>query len=420
MGTVGILCVVAGFGVCLASTVASTPKTTYLRLGLAFVLLVAGCWLSRMAPYIACFGIAFVVVSALRFLNPIASKTARVFGSLATAAALLTIALRLFQSPTDSGTEIGEGGGLGPTHAEEKTPLEILAMDWSSKDPNCHWSVSKLMLDLCEIAYAPPVEAREQIAKLGFDSESINAGSMQGYVVDAGDDSIVVLRGTESHEYDILQDLRFLESEEQQGAMHGGFVKGYKPMHSQVISLLERYETKRVWITGHSLGGGLAIVCAFQLVVKDEYPIAGVMTFGQPKVVEGEMLAFLEPRLAGKYVFFVNDMDPVPRLIDPYLHFGHMVRWTDDEIVRSRRIMLVGNNENVASEPQLEAESGYVEPMSDADLELYIERIGVPQGPRFDQNGNPMVQGVIPSGTDHKLSAYSAMLESIRRHSTAE
>ena len=163
-------------------------------------------------------------------------------------------------------------------------------------------------------------------------------------MIDAGDDSIITLRGTEKHEYDILQDLRFLEAKTEQGGMHGGFAKGYNPMHDQVVTLLERYETKRVWITGHSLGGGLAVVCAYRLLVDDKYPIAGMMTFGQPKVVRQDLAEFHMPKLHGKFVFFVNDMDPVTRLISPYVHFGHMVRWTDSEIERSKRLLSSSNS----------------------------------------------------------------------------
>jgi len=125
------------------------------------------------------------------------------------------------------------------------------------------------LADISNIAYQAPVDAKDNIRKLGFETEYINAGSMQVYIIDARDDSIITLRGTENHEYDILQDLRFLRSKSEQGSMHGGFVSGYDPMHDQVLKLLERYQTKRVWITGHSLGGGLAVVCAQRLLINE-------------------------------------------------------------------------------------------------------------------------------------------------------
>lgn len=253
---------------------------------------------------------------------------------------------------------------------------------------------------------------------MGMESESINAGSMQGYVIDAGEDSVIILRGTEPHEYDIIQDLRFLKAKSSQGSMHGGFVNGYMPMHSQVSKLLARYDTKRVWITGHSLGGGLAIVCAHQLLVDGTYPIAGVMTFGQPKVVQVDMAAFLEPRLDGKYVFFVNDMDPVTRVIDPYVHFGHMVRWTDSEIERSKGNPSLTLMQSTPAVANTEPENGYIESMSDRELEIYINKIEQANTPKYDKDGNLIVEGYIPNVYDHFLTSYQRMLDELRTHST--
>ena len=275
------------------------------------------------------------------------------------------------------------------------------------------------MLDLSDIAYDPPVTAREKIKKqLGWDSESINAGSMQGYVIDAGDDSIITLRGTEKHEYDILQDLRFLEAKTEKGGMHGGFAKGYNPMHDQVITLLDRYDTKRVWITGHSLGGGLAVVCAYRLLVDGKYPIAGMMTFGQPKVVRQDLIKFLAPKLDGKYVFFVNDMDPVTRLISPYEHFGHMVRWTDDKIERSKKLVMYSNSKDDPSGSSAYQEAGYIEGMTDAELQEFLQQCEDAQKPKYDEKGNLLVQGFIPNIYDHRLKSYRFMLEKLRTHST--
>ncbi|WP_443217426.1 lipase family protein [Rhodopirellula sp. P2] len=70
-----------------------------------------------------------------------------------------------------------------------------------------------------------------------------------------GDHAVIVLRGTESSLYDVLQDLNFIKSTNDNGSMHGGFRSGYSDsMHRQVNDLLHRFQSKQVWITGHSLG----------------------------------------------------------------------------------------------------------------------------------------------------------------------
>lgn len=322
------------------------------------------------------------------------------------------IVVGLFLSPSKDRTIIEDRTDWETPPQKELTPKELLDLEWSSRDRNAYWPVASLMLELSDIAYLPPSQAREKISELGWESESINGGAMQGYVIDAGDDSIVTFRGTEGDEYDIAQDLRFIGVKTEQGSMHGGFAKGYAALHSQVIDLLKRYQTKRVWLTGHSLGGGLAVVCAYRLLNETDYQIAGMMTFGQPKVVRSKLSSYLTPKLDGKYVFFVNDMDPVTRLISPYEHFGHMVRWTDNEIERSQMLVMSKGPE---SEP-IGQEAGYIDGMTDAEFKELLRQTEDSKKPKFDKDGNPLVQGFVPNVYDHYLDGYRGMLEKLRSH----
>lgn len=320
----------------------------------------------------------------------------------------------LFSSPSKDRIDIEDRTDWEtPTQIELK-PNELLSLEWSSRDRNAYWPVADLMLELSAVSYLPPVQARDRIRELGWESESINGGSMQGYVIDAGEDSIITFRGTERNEYDIVQDLRFIGVKTEQGSMHGGFAKGYAALHPQVIKLLDKYQTKRVWITGHSLGGGLAVVCAHRLLIETDYQIAGVMTFGQPKVVRNRLSSYLTPRLDGKYVFFVNDMDPVTRLISPYEHFGHMVRWTDNDIQRSQMlVMSMGPDSDSTGQ-----EAGYVEGMTDAEFKELLLQTEELQKPRSNKNAPNVVQGFVPNVNDHDLDAYRGMLEELRTHSS--
>ncbi|MDZ4821214.1 MAG: hypothetical protein SGJ20_19815 [Planctomycetota bacterium] len=418
MFALGITLIAFASALVWASRFVSKTSHVWLWGSLAFLPMFAGIWVSRLAPYIALVGVIALALSVLRFFADREVVCLRRFSTTAFFAALLVIIVALFFRPISGDLDIEDRTDWTPPIVNTRTPQKVLAESWSTHDQNCSWPVAKLMLDLCEIAYADPVDARARIEEMGMESESINAGSMQGYVIDAGNDSIIILRGTERDEYDIIQDLRFLKVKSEQGSMHGGFVDGYRPMHSQVSKLLARYDTKRVWITGHSLGGGLAIVCAHQLLVDGTYPIAGVMTFGQPRVVQEDMKAFLEPRLDAKYVFFVNDMDPVTRVVDPYVHFGHMVRWTDSDIERSKgkplRLLLQSTPAVANTDP----ESGYITSMNDRDFETYINKLEQANTPKYDKNGNLIVKGYIPNVYDHFLASYQQMLEALRTHST--
>lgn len=417
MFNLGILLLIIGGLLCWFAEIEFFKHRVWLRLLLTFAALFLGTYFTRHSPYIAVIGLVCVVISFTRFIDSTTSSALRRLGSLVMLASLAVVIIGLFKRPSQS-IEIEDRSDWQAPPIIELTPRDLLALNWSTSDKSCHWPVSKLMLELCDVAYQAPVDARKRLEEIGFQSETIMAGAMQGYVLDAGDDSIVILRGTEKHEYDILQDLRFLKSTSDQGSMHGGFVSGYAPMHSQIKDLLARFDTKRVWITGHSLGGGLAIVCAHQLLVDGKYPIAGIMTFGQPMVVRDDMRNYLEPKLDGKYVFFVNDMDPVTRVVEPYTHFGHMVRWTDTEIERSKRNVVVMSNQKTStstSDP-VRIESGYVESMDSAKLDEFINKLEEAKKPKYDKDGNQLMEGYFPNVFDHFLDSYSGMLEHLRTH----
>ena len=269
------------------------------------------------------------------------------------------------------------------------------------------------MLDLCVIAYKDPVEARIDLADLGEQSETINGGSMIGYVVDFGDDAVVVFRGTETDdEYDILQDLRFLRRGSDDGGMHGGFKRGYDSLHSQVNSLLKRYQPKRVWISGHSLGGGLAVCCAHRILEDKDYEIAGVMTFGQPMVVDRKMGKHLTSQLENKYVFFVNDMDIVTRFVEPYVHFGEMVHWTEHSIERSEPMLMtaMGSNQDSVGSTRF-----YLDTKTNDDLDDLIEKLERDSEPARDGD-RILTRGAVPSASDHQLTNYAKMLDALRTH----
>ena len=373
---------------------------------LAIVLGTVVAYFSRQSAYIALIGAIAFSSSLFRFGGDQTMSLIRKVGLVIGLSGGLAIIGGLFANPWQGTVEKEDRTDWQPAPATE-SPSELLAQQWSSKDENADWPVSRLMLELSKIAYKDPVEANKELAEMGFQSESIGSGSMNGYVASNGDHAVILLRGTESNASDIVQDLRFLKRTRKNGSMHGGFTIGYEGMHGQVQKLLEQYNAKKVWITGHSLGGALAVVCANNIIEDARFEIAGVMTFGQPKVVREDMRSFLEPKLDGKYVFFVNDMDPVTRVVAPYVHFGHMVRYADGEIERSSaKPTLYGGKPGAQN-----ASSEYTVDLNDQELEDLIKQLEGTTEPVFTEDGHHVVQGYIPRVSDHKLDSYSNMLD---------
>lgn len=111
-------------------------------------------------------------------------------------------------------------------------------------------------------------------------------------------------------------------------------VTAYYAVRSKLKSLLEEHKNAKFVVTGHSLGGALAILFPTVLVLHEEIEVMqrllGVYTFGQPRVGDRQLQRFMEEHLDYPYpkyfrVVYCNDV--VPRLpYDDrtfwYKHFG--------------------------------------------------------------------------------------------------
>jgi triacylglycerol lipase len=213
-------------------------------------------------------------------------------------------------------------------------PVELLAHSWDSEDSPV-WPVTELMAELCELAYQPPVEVKESYKEFGFqDYETLADGSMLGYVFTYNKSAVIVFRGTDNT-VDWIVNLVTTTTSVEHGDIHRGFSNACQPLQSQVKDALQKHKIKRVWLCGHSLGGALAIVSAYDLLADQNIDVAGVVTFGQPAVAKFDLAQYIDTRLLGKYARFVNRNDIVPRLPVTFKPCGRLVWFTDEGLKRS-------------------------------------------------------------------------------------
>lgn len=110
--------------------------------------------------------------------------------------------------------------------------------------------------------------------------------------------------------------------------MHLGFAMAWEEVSGKVVAYLESLKAKYgsvppIVLTGHSLGGALATVGAYDLRHRN-YPVAAVVTFGAPSVGNAAFAASYGDAAVGGYslgdrtVRFVADGDSVPKV---------MLRW---------------------------------------------------------------------------------------------
>jgi predicted lipase len=82
--------------------------------------------------------------------------------------------------------------------------------------------------------------------------------------------------------------------------VHSGFYVAYKGVSSlvrtEVDRLLGLYKTAKLVITGHSLGGAMAVLCALEM--KEVHgKVDYVYTYGQPRVGNSNFASFYQVRI---------------------------------------------------------------------------------------------------------------------------
>jgi triacylglycerol lipase len=143
----------------------------------------------------------------------------------------------------------------------------------------------------------------------GFTIRNIQKDNHSGLVLKNEEAIILSFPGTDDFE-DAVIDAKFIRASSDWGAVHSGFLEATNalwPRISLAVSNL-RQNDQPVWVTGHSLGGAIAIITALKLI-EEGVEVAGVFTFGQPPVGDDEFAKAMAT-LPG-YRRFANYSDPV-------------------------------------------------------------------------------------------------------------
>lgn len=166
-----------------------------------------------------------------------------------------------------------------------------------------------------------PETTKDWAAERGFTScQSFDLGNIQGFWTEGDDVAMLSFRGT-SNIGQWVRDARILPAGHAWGLVHRGFKKGVDIVHGYVDAFAAVAATKPyVWITGHSLGGALAVIAAANLKLKGIN--ASTYTYGQPRAGYINFADNFDRKLSGRLYRFINQMDIVARL-PPGLLFKH-------------------------------------------------------------------------------------------------
>jgi len=209
-------------------------------------------------------------------------------------------------------------------HHREHFPFEPDTGSFSLT--NAWWLIEAALLAYAEEGFAQP-----RFNAAGFnDVRFFNGHSTQCYVAANHHFAIVAFRGTECGvdqgpeamarfmaDLGVDVDIRWTDTQGE-GKIHRGFHDALDEIWQDLAPCLKALSNRHcpLWLTGHSLGGALAVLTAERLAV-----IQGVYTFGAPRVGNGPFAAqFPQPVHR-----FANNNDLVPHLPPfPYADLGDL------------------------------------------------------------------------------------------------
>ena len=160
----------------------------------------------------------------------------------------------------------------------------------------------------------------------------------QGFVAINDSHVLAAFRGTESLP-DWLTNLQVVKDPGPwpKTKVHEGFQDAFLVSALKIGDIIgrERSANQQIWLTGHSLGGALAVLLAATLF-ENGIDVHGLYTFGAPRVGNKQFAKALNERLDGKAHWrVVNRDDIVPHvpLESFFCHAGNRKLLLDDETI---------------------------------------------------------------------------------------
>lgn len=192
--------------------------------------------------------------------------------------------------------------------------------------PGFDWTTSLSLCLASELAYKSPAEVKQQALAWGFSGcEFVEKRAAQGFLAWTEAVAMVTFRGTESAS-DWMSNLnvttRVIPGV---GPVHAGFLGQFEALQPELEQLLQGRAQVPLVVTGHSLGGGIAVLAASTWASSRQ--VRALYTYGQPAVAKGNAAAAIGMTLTNRYHRLVNAADIVPRVPPGYRHAGHLLHF---------------------------------------------------------------------------------------------
>ena len=327
-------------------------------------------------------------------------------------AKLLTLALMLVAIPVCFGilffpTETRDAVDVKPTPAPQSPPslLTRLRAPWNSMDAQRLPAVLDLVR-CAAVAYETPEQIARSIPQLGFPAHAVvRNGSAKGVVMIDGAEAVIAFEGTNGLDDigDWFANIDTSPDSVAEGVVHGGFLDHYNRVADQVLKVLDNHAVSHVWVTGHSLGGAMAVLCAVDLERRGTVTVRGVMTFGQPLLLVPDSARVVNEKLWGRHMRFINEADVVPCVAPGFRGGGSFVWIRDGKLTFGGPTMraLAADDGTIVDDDE---EDQGPKPFTESEFEEKKKQVKAQFAP--PQPGEPVNAQAMPSTTDHAMERY--------------
>ena len=195
-----------------------------------------------------------------------------------------------------------------------------------NKKTDFNKEIALLLVQLCVESYNHVDTYGRGIAK--YNMELITPlnnkkSDIQGFIAKKNNDLYIVFRGT-SDLRDGLRDIDFelvnypsSKSLFSKPKVHKGFYTGYLSVKDDIVKTLNKTKYESLYVTGHSMGAGIAVLCSFDLTMQFGYDGKTILyTFGCPEIGNDPFVKRFKRTIKTSFRV-VNDEDIIPKINIP-------------------------------------------------------------------------------------------------------
>ncbi|WP_338779937.1 lipase family protein [Metabacillus sp. FJAT-52054] len=191
------------------------------------------------------------------------------------------------------------------------------------KKPFYNKDLAEFLLHMCVYSYRQflnngPVEVVPGFTLVkAFKASANSIPEWFGFILESEDAVVIAFRGTQS-DADWIADATIRQAPylyiQNAGLVHQGFQSIYSTCRDEIFQAYHSLaKEKNLFITGHSLGGALAVLHAADAAANSGFRSIVMYNYGAPRVGDGQF-ASLYDKLVPNSIRFVNTADLVPKL----------------------------------------------------------------------------------------------------------